>query len=453
MMKNVLMAGARIRALSGLACALIGIAALSTAQAALPVQSWTAKTGTKVLFVEARSIPMIDLRVDFDAGSRYDPPAKAGLAAMTQGLLALGANVQNEVLTEQQIADRFADAGAQRGGSADVDRAGVSLRTLSSRTEREAALTTLAGILAAPALAQEVLAREKARRIAALKEEDTKPEVIADRAFDRALYLSGGAGHPYGRNQTAASIDAITRADVQAFYAANYGARRAVMAIIGDLSRAEAEEIAERLTAQLPAGGAAPTMPPVPPQQASELRIPHPATQSHILIGSAVMKRGDPDYFALTVGNYILGGGGFVSRLMEQVREKRGLAYSVYSYFTPLVQEGPYQAGLQTKKEQANEALALVRKIIAEYVASGPTAKELRAAKDNLVGGFALRIDSNRKILDNLSAIGFYNLPLDYLDTWSARIEKVSVEDIRRALKKHLKPEQFSTVIVGAPEK
>ena len=453
MMKNVLMAGARIRALSGLACALIGIAALSTAQAALPVQSWTAKTGTKVLFVEARSIPMIDLRVDFDAGSRYDPPAKAGLAAMTQGLLALGANVQNEVLTEQQIADRFADAGAQRGGSADVDRAGVSLRTLSSRTEREAALTTLAGILAAPALAQEVLAREKARRIAALKEEDTKPEVIADRAFDRALYLSGGAGHPYGRNQTAASIDAITRADVQAFYAANSGARRAVMAIIGDLSRAEAEEIAERLTAQLPAGGAAPTMPPVPPQQASELRIPHPATQSHILIGSAVMKRGDPDYFALTVGNYILGGGGFVSRLMEQVREKRGLAYSVYSYFTPLVQEGPYQAGLQTKKEQANEALALVRKIIAEYVASGPTAKELRAAKDNLVGGFALRIDSNRKILDNLSAIGFYNLPLDYLDTWSARIEKVSVEDIRRALKKHLKPEQFSTVIVGAPEK
>ncbi len=453
MMKKVLTAGARIRAVSRLLCAFIGAIAFSAAQAALPVQSWTAKTGTKVLFVEARSIPMIDLRVDFDAGSRYDPPAKAGLAAMTQGLLALGATVQNEVLTEQQIADRLADAGAQRSSSADVDRAGVSLRTLSSRTEREAALTTLAGILAAPALAEEVLVREKARRIAAIKEEDTKPEVIADRAFDRALYLSNGAEHPYGRNQTAASIDAITRADVQAFYAANYGARRAVMAIIGDLSRAEAEEIAERLTANLPAGSAAPSVPPVPPQKASELRIPHPATQSHILIGSAVMKRGDPDYFALTVGNYILGGGGFVSRLMEQVREKRGLAYSVYSYFTPLMQEGPYQAGLQTKKEQANEALALVRKIIAEYVASGPTAKELRAAKDNLAGGFALRIDSNRKILDNLSAIGFYNLPLDYLDTWSAKVERVSVEDIRRALKKHLKPEQFSIVIVGAPDR
>ncbi len=437
------------RVLATIAGAIICVATPSAAQAALPVQSWNAKTGAKVLFVEARSIPMIDLRVDFDAGSRYDPPAKAGLAAMTQGLLALGAKVQNEVLTEQQIADRFADAGAQRGGSTDLDRAGVSLRTLSSRTEREAALTTLAGILAAPALAEEVLTREKARRIAAIKEEETKPEVIADRAFDRALY----GAHPYGHNQTAASIDAITRADLQAFYSANYGARRSVVAIIGDLSRAEAEEIAERLTNGLPAGSVAPALPPVPPQQPSELRIPHPATQSHILIGSAVMKRGDPDYFAFTTGNYILGGGGFVSRLMEQVREKRGLAYSVYSYFSPLMQEGPYQAGLQTKKEQANEALALVRKIIADYVASGPTAKELRAAKDNLVGGFALRIDSNRKILDNLSAIGFYNLPLDYLDTWSARIEKVSAEDIRRALKKHLKPEQFSTVIVGAPEK
>lgn len=431
-----------------LAGALIGVITFSAAHAALPVQSWSAKTGAKVLFVEARSIPMIDLRVDFDAGSRYDPPAKAGLAAMTQGLLALGAKVQNEGLTEQQIADRFADAGAQRSGSTGLDRSGVSLRTLSSRTEREVALTTLAGMLAAPALAEDVLTREKSRRIAAIKEEDTKPEVIAGRAFDRALY----GAHPYGINQTVASIDAITRADVQAFYTAHYGARRAVIAIIGDLSRAEAEDIAERLTSGLPAGSAAPALPPVPPQQASESRISHPATQSHILIGSAVLKRGDPDYFALTTGNYILGGGGFVSRLMEQVREKRGLAYSVYSSFTPLLQEGPYQAGLQTKKEQANQALALVRRIIAEYVATGPTAKELRAAKDNLVGGFALRIDSNHKILENLSAIGFYNLPLDYLDTWSAKIEKVSIEEIRRALKKHLRPAQFSIVIVGAPE-
>jgi zinc protease len=421
--------------------------AAGAAQAALPVQSWTAKSGAKVLFVEARSIPMIDINIDFDAGARLDPPAKTGLSAMTQGLLALGATVDGKALNEQQIADRFADAGAQRGGNADLDRAGVSVRTLSSRPEREAVLATVAGMLSSPAFPEDVLAREKARRISGIKEEETKPEIIADRAFDRALY----GEHPYGRNQTVPTIEAITRADLQAFYANNYAAKRAVVAIIGDLSRAEAEDIAERITSNLPAGGAAPEVAAVPAQKASEVRIPHPATQSHILIGSAVLKRGDPDYFALTVGNYILGGGGFVSRLMEQVREKRGLAYSVYSYFSPLRQEGPYQAGLQTKKEQANEALALVRKIIAEYVDQGPSARELRAAKDNLVGGFALRIDSNRKILDNLAAIGFYGLPLDYLDTWSANVEKVSVDDIRKAMQRHLKPASFATVIVGAP--
>ncbi len=427
--------------------AILLVLAAGAAQAALPVQSWTARSGAKVLFVEARSIPMLDLNIDFDAGGRYDPSAKTGLSAMTQGLLALGATIDGNVLNEQQIADRFADAGAQRGGNAGPDRAGVSVRSLSSRPERDAVLATVAGMLSAPAFSEAVLVREKARRISAIKEEETKPEVIADRAFDRALY----GDHPYGRNQTMATIEAITRADLQAFHANNFTAKRAVVSIIGDLSRAEAEDIAERVTTGLPAGGAAPAVAPVPAQKASEVRIPHPATQSHILIGSAALKRGDPDYFALTVGNYILGGGGFVSRLMEQVREKRGLAYSVHSYFSPLMQEGPYQAGLQTKKEQANEALALVRKIIAEYVGSGPSAKELRAAKDNLVGGFALRIDSNRKILDNLAAIGFYGLPLDYLDTWSANVEKVSAEDIRKALKRHLKPENFATVIVGAP--
>ena len=417
--------------------------AAASAQAALPVQSWTAKSGAKVMFIESRSIPMIDVNIDFDAGSRNDPAGKAGLASMTQGLLGLGAGK----LSEQEIADAFADAGAQRGGRLDLDRAGVSLRTLSSKTERESALATLTTLLASPRFDDAVLNREKARRIAALKEDETKPEVIADRAFDAALY----GDHPYGRNPTTATLAAISRADLQAFYAAHYGARRAVVSMIGDLSRAEAEALAERITTALPPDSAAPALVPVPPAKSGETRIPHPATQSHILLGSAVLKRGDPDFFSLTVGNYILGGGGFVSRLMEEVREKRGLVYSVHSYFAAYKQEGPFQAGLQTKKEQANEALALVKKVIVEYVDKGPTAKELKAAQDNLIGGFALRIDSNRKLLDNLAVIGFYGLPLDYLDTWSANIGKVTVAGVRAAMKRHLKPENFATVIVGAP--
>ena len=194
---------------------LIGLVTFASAGAlaALPVQSWTARSGAKVLFVESRSIPMIDVNIDFDAGARYDSVEKAGLAALTQGLLGLGAGN----LSEQEIADAFADAGAQRGGRLDRDRAGVSLRTLSSSTERESALATLTTLLAAPRFDDTVLAREKARRIAALKEDETKPEVIADRAFDTALY----GDHPYGRNPSIATIDAITRADLQSFHAAH----------------------------------------------------------------------------------------------------------------------------------------------------------------------------------------------------------------------------------------
>ena len=185
---------------------------------------------------------------------------------------------------------------------------------------------------------------------------------------------------------------------------------------------------------------------------ASEQRIPHPATQSHILIGAPGVARGDPDYFPLYVGNYILGGGGFASRLMNEVREKKGLAYSVYSYFMPLKQPGEFQIGLQTKKEQADEALKLVRDTLKNFIAKGPTEKELLAAKDNIIGGFPLRIDSNRKILGYLSVIGFYGLPLTYLDDFTHNIDKVTIAQIREAFKRHIDLQAMATVIVGAPE-
>jgi zinc protease len=169
-------------------------------------------------------------------------------------------------------------------------------------------------------------------------------------------------------------------------------------------------------------------------------------------MGVPGMSRSDPDYFPLYVGNYILGGGGFVSRLMNEVREKRGLAYSVYSYFMPLKQPGAFQIGLQTKKEQADEALLLVRKTLRDFVAKGPSEKELLAAKQNIIGGFSLRIDSNRKILDYLSIIGFYDLPVSYLADFSDKIEKVTVAQIHAGFARHIHPESMATVIVGAPE-
>lgn len=419
------------------------LAAALPVRAELPIQSWTAKSGARVLFVESRSIPMFDVAVDFDAGGRRAPAGKAGLAGLTNGMLAAGSTG----LDENQVAEGFADLGAQRGARADQDRAAVTLRTLSSRGERDAAIDLLARLLQTPVFPEAVLAREKARAIAGLKEAETRPEAIADRAFQSALY----GRHPYGALPTPDSVATVTRADIEAFYRAHYGAARAVVSMIGDVSRAEAEAIAERLTANLPAGLAAEALPPVGAPEAGIRRIAHPASQAHILLGMPALARGDPDFFALTVGNYVLGGGGFVSRLMNEVREKRGLAYSVYSYFMPMKDAGPFQVGLQTRREQADQALELVRGTVAGFLERGPTAAELKAAKDNLVGGFALRIDNNRKILDNLAVIGFYGLPLDYLDRWTANVEKVTLAEIRAAFARHVKPESFAIVVVGAP--
>jgi len=430
------------RLLAGLAIALSLWPAL--ARAVLPIEHWTTRSGAKVYLVRAPSIPMLDLSISFDAGSRYDPPGKEGLASLTASMLPKGV----PGLDESAIAERFAMAGAIRGGSAGDDRAVISLRTLTSEPELATAIGTLGQILAGPLFPAEVLAREKDRVAQALREAEVKPETIANRAFGELLY----PGHPYGRYATAESVLAISRDDIQRFRDANYGASRAVVAMIGAVSRAQAEEVAERLTAGLPPGSPPPAMPPVSlPGQGGERRIEHPATQSHILIGAPGIAWGDPDQFPLYVGNYVLGGGGFVSRLYNEVREKRGLAYSVYSYFMPSLQPGMFVIGLQTRKEQTETALEVVRDTVNRFLKDGPTDEELAAAKAHLVGGFPLRIDSNRKILDYLSLIGFYGLPIDYLDRWTDRVQAVTVQQVRDAFARHVKPEALSTVVVGAP--
>ncbi|WP_353154912.1 pitrilysin family protein, partial [Herminiimonas fonticola] len=406
----------------------------------------------RVLFVENHTIPMLDVSVDFDAGSRRDPAGKSGTAALTNAMLARGLraaqtdNASEAAMSEAQISDAFADVAAQRGARLDDDRSGVTLRTLVS--ERETALALLARLLAQPSFPQEFLARDKARTVAAIKESLTQPEAIADKAFAHLLY----GAHPYGVQPTVESITAITREDLLAFHAVHYVANRAVVALIGDVTRADADRIARQLTQRLPQGVALPDLPAVPVAQGREERIPHQATQAHILLGMPALARHDPDHFALTVGNYVLGGGGFASRLMQQVREKRGLTYGISSYFNPMAQAGPFQIGLQTKKEQAGEALKVTRDTLAEYLREGPSAAELKAAKDNLTGSFALRIDSNRKILENIAAIGFYRLPLDYLDTWNAKISAVTAAQVKAAFNRKLQLDKLSTVIVGGDQ-
>ncbi len=420
---------------------LVFLAIACAAHAGVRIEHWVAPSGARVYFVETHALPILDVQADFSAGAAFDPPGKSGLAGMTQSLLDAGAGGMDE----EKIAGRQVDLGVRLSGSADYDRASLTLRTLSSPAERDAALDLMRTLLTQPAFPEAPLAREKTRSIAAIQEADTRPDSLAAKRFAAAIY----PGHPYGVTATAESVARIARDDLVAFHRDHYAAKRAAISIIGDVTRAEAEVIAQRLTEALPAGAAETPLPEVKSPAAETIRLAHPATQSHIHVGLPALKRGDPDFYALQVGNYTLGGGGFVSRLMKEVREKRGYAYSVYSYVAPRRLEGPFEMGLQTKREQAGAALKVAREVLDEFLAHGPTEQELAAARKHLVDGMALRIDSNAKLLGYVSVIGFFKLPLTYLDDFPKKVQAVTSKDVRAAFQRHVKPENLVTVIVA----
>ncbi|MBS0357394.1 MAG: insulinase family protein [Proteobacteria bacterium] len=424
-----------------LGAALVLALATLSAHAGLNIQTWTSAGGAKVFFVETHALPILDVQVDFRAGGAEVPAGKAGVAGLTRSLLDAGAGS----LDEEAIANRVADLGVQLGGGADMDRASLSLRTLSNPEERNGAVDLLATLIQQPTFPAAVVEREKARSIAGLKEADTQPDAILSRRFAAAVFPD----HPYGRLPSVDTVSSITRDDLVDFYKRNYTAARAVVSIVGDVSRAEAEAITSRLMSGLPAGEAPTATINTTQPQAQTIRVPNPSAQAHISIGLPGIRRGDPDFFPLVVGNYILGGGGFVSRLTNEVREKRGYAYSVYSYFMPQRDVGPFEIGLQTKGSQTDDALKVVAATLEEFLAKGPTEAELKAAKDNLINGFALRLDSNRKMLEQVAVIGGFGLPLDYLDTYRDKIKAVTVAQIRDAFKRHVSPAHLVTVVVG----
>jgi zinc protease len=427
-----------------LALAVVSLCFTLQAQAAVNIQHWQTSQGSDVYFVENHELPIIDLSVNFPAGSARDDKATSGLASLTRHMTTLGAGG----VSEEVISKRIADVGAVMDNNIDPDRAYFELRTLSSARERDQALDVYTRILQQPDFPAEVLEREKARVIAGLRDAATQPESIASETFMSTLY----SNHPYALNTAGepAAVAALKREDLVKFYNRYYGAKGAVIAMIGDMSRGQAEQIAERISSGLPQAAAVVPLPDVQyPEQARRNQIPHPATQSHILLGYPGVKRGDKDYFPLYVGNYILGGGGFVSRLTEEVREKRGLVYSVYSYFLPLEKLGPFQVGLQTKTEQADEALKVVRETLQNFLQQGPTEAELKAAKQNIIGGFPLRLDSNSKILEYLAVIGFYDLPLSYLDDFNKEVGKVTTAQIQDAFNRRIELGKLATVIVG----
>ncbi len=425
---------------------LIGLLFLLITQsgwATVKIENWQTNQGGRVYFVNTPALPMVDVRVTFDAGSARDD-AQFGLAALTSAMLEAGAGEWGA----DEIANRFESVGATFSNGVSKDMAWISMRSLVEKSLLNKALATYQTILTKPRFDETDFQREKSRTLAGLKHREESPAALASIAFYKALYHDHPYGHPdEGVVQTVAGFEV---ADLKEFYQKYYVAANAVVVIVGDVSKANAEQIANDLLAGLAIGQKPQEIPSVTmPTQSSFEHIDFPSTQTHVLAGMPGTYRKDPDYFALYVGNHILGGGSLVSKLFDEVREKRGLAYSASSQFAPLFRPGPFTIGLQTRNDQTNKAVEVMNATVKEFVEQGPTEKELTAAKQNITGGFAMRVDTNSKLTDYITMIGFYQQPLDYLDLFQSKIDAVTVEAVKDAFKRRIRPEWLQTVTVG----
>ncbi|MEW5837955.1 MAG: pitrilysin family protein [Pseudomonadota bacterium] len=422
----------------------------SVAQAALPIQHWQTPQGVRVYFLQTHSLPMVDILVNFDAGSVRDDKTH-GLASLTASLLDQGiqhAPGNGSPKDAQAIAEGFENIGASMGASASVDSATLSLRSLSDGERFESALKLFTSVMSHPSFPQDAFKRERERALLGLKAEQQQPDEVAQRAFFKALY----GDHPYAwpANGDIDSVQALTLDQVRAFHTAHYVTAGMSVVMVGDLSRAQAEATAERLAASLPKGEAMPAIPaPQALKEAQAVHLPFPSAQASILVGQLGMSRDDPDYFPLYVGNHILGGSGFSSILMEEIREKRGLAYGVYSYLLPMQQPGPFLMGVQTKLDQGQQAESLMHANLLDFIKNGPSAKQLEHAKNNIIGGFPLRLDSNKDIAGWLSIMAIYQLPLDFLEQYPKHVATVTADSIRKAWQARIHPERMVSVTVG----
>ena len=427
------------------------LCACPSAWAALPIAHWTHATGAQVYLVQSPGIAMVDVQLDFDAGERRSLIGQTGLAGAMAAATSGGVrtNSSQPALDENELGQAWADLGAIFSANAGMDRLTFSLRSLS----RPEVLASAAGLAARqmgePAFTQTLWLRDRQKMIASIRESNTRPATVAARAFAAAVY----GNHPYGRQTTEADLLAIQSSDLQALHVRLVRACYARVSIVGAVDRAQADSLVNTLLSRMPQQNC-PVLPEVDQvsalAQASQQNISFDAAQAQVLVGQPGIKRDSPDFFALLVGNHILGGGGFTSRLTEEVREKRGLTYGVSSGFAPGLHAGAFTVSLQTRPDQAPQALELVREVLQRFVDGGPSAAELQAAKDNLIGGFALRIDTNRKLLDNVANIAWNGLPLDYLDTWTDRVQALTVDDIRAAFARTLQVKTMATVVLGA---
>lgn len=431
---------ARIAAAGALA---VGLAGWASTAAAVEIRELTSPGGTEFWLVTEPAIPIVAVEIAFEGGARLDPEAAPGLSRMVAGLMDEGAGEMDAVA--------FAEAkdliSARFGFSAGRDKIDVSARTLSENAMETAAL--LGTALAEPRFDAEAVERIRGQILSGIAERETDPQAQAGLAWNARAFPD----HPYGRpvDGTAESVTAFTEADLRGQHARLFSRAQATVGIVGDIGPEAAGRLVDTILGKLPEGEALPAPeaagPPPPGTEVVTLDVP----QSVAVFGHAGLAREDPDFFPAYVMNYVLGGGGFSSRLVTEVREKRGLAYGVYSYLQDRDAADLYLGGVATTNERIAESLEVIRAEWARMAEEGVTEEELADAKTYLTGAFPLRFDSNAKIAGYLVFMQEEGLPPSYLDTRNDRIEAVTREDIARVAARVLKPDQLSIVVVGQP--
>lgn len=404
------------------------------------------ENGLVLLTSEQRALPMVTFNLLLDAGSRYDPKGAEGLANLTARLLTYGTRFR----TALQLSETLDFIGAPLSSWCSEELAAVSLTLL--KKDLDVGLNLLAEILTASVFPPEEIKREKQSIVASIKARREDPGDIAEKKFLDALFPQS----PYGRpvEGTEDSVRAIDRASLTDFYERFYRPNRAILAVVGDISHKEIGEKLSRAFQSWEKRILPKAEPPTPSfGPATFIRINKNLTQANIIIGHEGVPRSHPDYYAIQVMNYILGGGGFSSRLMDSVRNERGLAYSVYSRFDADKYVGTFQITMQTKNETADEAIRIALEEIRRMREQGVSEEELKAAKDYLIGSFPLRLDTNRKVTQFLAQVEFFGLGLDYLERYPEWIRRITREELLRVARRYLKPERLVIVVVANHEK
>lgn len=421
----------------------IGITQAETPHVILKIEHWSTKNGVPVYFVAKNEIPIIDIGVLFHAGSAQDNHSP-GIAQFTAQMLDQG--TQN--LNVDQIANRFEAVGAHYSAGINQDMTVLNLRSLSAPQYFNPAFSTFSVLLKDATFPQTAINRIKKQMLISLQQESQTPSALAVKTFYQTLYGSHPYASPILGNKT--SIEQVSQEQILNFYHHNYVAKNAMIAIVGNVTQAKAMSIAEQLSGMLALGKASLPMnaPSLPHLKNHIIKVSYPSKQTTIFLGQIGIAVKDPDYFPLVVGNQILGGGILTSKLFNEVRNKRGLCYGINSGFKPLQVAGPFFIVLQTRRDQAAKALSLTQQTLKNFLAKGPASQELQGAKQALIGSFPSSIASNEGILAATEKIGFYQLPLNYLDNYQQKINSVNLEQIRHAFQR-IKPEKMIVVMLG----